>query len=145
MTVNYNGDTSNLLYSLDGGEPQIEKTFTGLDSGAHEIRVIDINGCGDAMLPIPVQMVNSPAFFSPNGDGINDTWKIPVVSEQPGVKIFIYDRYGKLLKELQTGQDWDGRFNSFELPADDYWFTVNYIDPLTNLPKEYRSHFSIIR
>ncbi|MDI1256399.1 MAG: choice-of-anchor L domain-containing protein [Flavobacterium sp.] len=145
LTVIYNGDTSNLLYSLDGQEPQTGNVFTGLDSGPHEITVIDINGCGDAMLPIPIQMVNSPAFFTPNGDGINDTWKIPVVSDLPGVRLFIYDRYGKLLKQLQVSQDWDGKFNGSELPADDYWFTVNYVDPLTGLPKEYKSHFSLIR
>jgi gliding motility-associated-like protein len=36
----------------------------------------------------------------------------------------LFDRYGKLIKELQNNIGWDGTFNGHELPATDYWFVV---------------------
>jgi gliding motility-associated-like protein len=45
---------------------------------------------------------------------------------QPGAKISIFDRYGKLLKQISsTGAGWDGTYNGYLMPSDDYWFTVD--------------------
>ena len=45
---------------------------------------------------------------------------------QPNSTVLIYDRYGKLLKQLLTVQydGWDGSYNGAILPTDDYWFQV---------------------
>ena len=137
------GDGTNFVYSLDGDTPQVSNIFTNVGTGAHEITVIDINGCGSRALPIPVKLVSSPAAFTPNGDGINDTWDIE--GDILYSSLTIYDRYGRLLKQLtQKNKGWDGTINSQALPADDYWFSLNYIDS-SGAPKEYKSHFSLIR
>jgi gliding motility-associated-like protein len=138
------GNGSNFVYSLDGQTPQTSNIFTNVDSGAHEVSVIDINNCGDLPLPVPVPLVNSPAYFSPNGDGINDVWRIQGLQNQLSSQVFIYDRYGKMLKQLSGNSDgWDGTFNGLALPADDYWFTVTYIE--NGDPKEFKSHFTLRR
>lgn len=138
------GNGSNFVYSLDGQTPQTSNIFTNVDSTSHEVTVIDINGCGDLPLPIPVPLVNSPAYFSPNGDGINDMWKIQGLQNQLASQVFIYDRYGKMLKQISGNSDgWDGTFNGLALPADDYWFTVTYIE--NGEPKEFKSHFTLRR
>jgi gliding motility-associated-like protein len=63
---------------------------------------------------------------------------------QDNPKLFIYDRYGKLLKQLSpNGAGWDGTFNGYPLPADDYWFSITYTE--NNISKLYKSHFSLKR
>ncbi|HET8810447.1 MAG TPA: T9SS type B sorting domain-containing protein, partial [Flavobacteriaceae bacterium] len=76
--------------------------------------------------------IDYPKFFTPNGDGYNDTWNIIGISDQPNAQIYIFDRYGKLLKQLSpTGPGWDGTYNGRPMPSSDYWFRVQYIEPMT--------------
>jgi gliding motility-associated-like protein len=144
--VPFVGSGDNFVYSLDGKTPQSSNIFTNVSEGPHEITVIDIHGCGSAAVPIPVNMVSSPKFFSPNGDGFNDIWRISGLENQPTSKVTIFDRYGKLIKEffLSSTDGWDGTFNGQPLPGDDYWFIVNYQDE-NGVPREYKSHFSLVR
>ncbi|HEX8561649.1 MAG TPA: T9SS type B sorting domain-containing protein, partial [Flavobacterium sp.] len=62
-------------------------------------------------------------------------------------KIYIFDRYGKLLKQISpaTGPagGWDGTFTGQLMPSTDYWFTVYYNENGTN--KEFKAHFSLKR
>ena len=91
-------------------------------------------------------VIDYPLYFTPNGDGRNETWNIIGIDTQPNAKIYIFDRYGKLLKQVSpTGSGWDGTFNGNMLPTSDYWFTVVYIEPLTGNPKEFRAHFTLKR
>ncbi|MFE3846765.1 choice-of-anchor L domain-containing protein [Flavobacterium sp. LB3P45] len=143
ITVPFVGDGSNFLYSLDAGPPQERNVFTNVSSGIHEITVSDAN-CGTFTIPVIVKLINSPKFFTPNGDGFNDTWNITGIPNQENLKLYIFDRYGKLLKELlPNGSGWDGTFNGYKLPADDYWFSIIYTED--NISKEYKSHFSLKR
>ena len=137
------GDGTNFLYSLDGNSPQTSNIFTNVSSGTHEISVSDANGCGST-IPIVFKLINGPKFFTPNGDGFNDTWNISEMPEQDNLKLLIFDRYGKLLKQLfPNDPGWDGTFNGYPLPADDYWFSISYIE--SGNIKEFRSHFSLKR
>ena len=87
-----------------------------------------------------------PKYFTPNNDGYNDTWNIWSLKNQPDTKIYIFDRFGKLIKQLSpAGEGWDGTFNGQPLPSTDYWFKADYIDPKTGLTKEVRGHFSLKR
>jgi gliding motility-associated-like protein len=91
-----------------------------------------------------VKIIDYPHFFTPNGDGYNDTWNIVGLSEFHNTKIYIFDRYGKLLKQISTkGAGWDGTFNGHLLPASDYWFLVEYDEQ--NIAKQFRAHFSLKR
>jgi gliding motility-associated-like protein len=142
-TVPSLGNGSNFLYSLDGSSPQTSNIFTNVSPGIHEISISDANGCGST-IPISIKLINGPKFFTPNGDGYNDTWNVTEMPDQGNLKLFIFDRYGKLLRELSpNGIGWDGTFNGYPLPADDYWFSISYVENGVN--KEYKSHFSLKR
>ena len=86
-----------------------------------------------------LQVINQRDF---NGDGYNDFWNpIGLNYMETSVKVQVFDRYGKLIKELNAlGNGWNGTFNGDLLPTDDYWFIVT----LTN-EKTYRGHFTLKR
>ena len=142
ITINATGNGGNYEYSLDGGPFQDSPTFDNVSSGTHIVTVRDKNGCGS--VTDEVLVINYPKFFTPNGDGFNETWNIVDLEEQLNAVIYIYDRYGKLLTQIYPSKNgWDGFYNGAAMPSTDYWFTVTYEE--NNQTKEFRSHFSLKR
>jgi len=132
------------LYSLDNGPTQTSNVFTNVDSGSHIVTVTDVNGC--TYLTKTATIIGYPTYFTPNGDGFHDTWNI--VGLGASAKVFIYDRYGKLIKQINpTGEGWDGTLNGEPLSSTDYWFTVDYTEdyPTVGTSKVFKSHFSLKR
>lgn len=145
ITVIPDGYGDNYIYQIDGGLFQESNVFTNVPSGNHEIVIRDKNGCGDST-PINVLVLQYPKFFTPNSDGYNDFWNIYDLQElsDTNAKISIFDRQGKLLKQISPfGQGWDGMHNGKALLADDYWFVANYTKD--GISREFKSHFSIKR
>ena len=139
VTVLPNG---NYEYKLDYNPFQDNNEFTNLSMGTHEIWVRDKLGCG--VKKIIVQIINYPNYFTPNGDSFHDTWNISELRNQPNSYISIFDRYGKLIKQIKpSGPGWDGNYNGNPLPATDYWFTVYYVEQKKN--EQFSSHFSLLR
>jgi gliding motility-associated-like protein len=67
----------------------------------------------DPHIEQPIQRIYFPTAFSPNGDGINDTWQIMGLEEQHLLHIEIYDRWGGLVYACQGSSSlcaWDGHF-----------------------------------
>ena len=131
-------------YNIDNGSWQDNDTFTDVQAGHHVVMARDKNGCGFSLFNIMV--MDYLLFFTPNNDGYFDNWKIIGIDNQINAKIFIYDRYGKLLKQLSpTSIGWDGTFNGLKLPSSDYWFTVEFIEPKDGSLKQFNSHFTLKR
>lgn len=134
----------NYLYQLDSGPLQTSPIFENVSAGIHQITVSDANGCSASITESNILVIKHPKYFTPNGDGFNDTWKLSGLTTSLITKIYIFDRYGKLLKEISAdGTGWDGTYLGVPMPADDYWFTVDYLENLT--PKKFKSHFSLKR
>ncbi len=134
--VEGNGDYE---YSLDGITYQDSNEFTNLAINEYTVYVRDKNGCGIATESI--YLLYYPKFFTPNGDGYNDTWQLINSIKEPNNKIYIFNRYGKLLKQLQaTDIGWDGTSNGNLLPSNDYWFVLERQNG-----KTYRGHFTLKR
>jgi gliding motility-associated-like protein len=135
-------------YSLDDGPRQTSTVFENVGIGNHTIYVWDTEGglsssC-DPLVITNVQTIDYPHYFTPNGDGYHDTWNIQGLYNQPNAKIYIFDRYGKLIKQLSSQSlGWDGTYNGNILPASDYWFTVDFIE--NNAQKQFKAHFSLKR
>ncbi|WP_395053275.1 choice-of-anchor L domain-containing protein [Flavobacterium sp.] len=142
VTIEATGTGGDYEYQLDDGQFQDSPIFDHVMSGIHIITVRDKNGCGTTSVEAIV--VNYPKYFTPNGDGFNETWNIVDLSEQQFATIYIYDRYGKLLKQIKpSGQGWDGMYNNQILIADDYWFTISYLK--NGESKEFKAHFTLKR
>ncbi|MCL9769113.1 T9SS type B sorting domain-containing protein [Flavobacterium sp. HXWNR69] len=139
LLVTVTGGTGVLEYQLDNGALQSSNVFTNVSSGLHTITAVDTQGC--TYLTYEVYVIEYPQYFTPNGDGYNDTWFIAGL--QATDKINIFDRYGKLIKQLQGEESWDGTYNQQQLPSTDYWFTVDYTE--NGNPKQFKAHFSLKR
>ncbi|RXR31820.1 T9SS type B sorting domain-containing protein [Flavobacterium piscinae] len=121
VEINYTG-LGNYVFSLDGSFFQNSPIFTNVSAGEYTITINDLNGCEATFETIIV--LDYPKFFTPNGDGINDYWKIENLN-QPAAKIYIFNRYGKFLKQIgSNGLGWDGNFSGSPMQASDYWFTL---------------------
>lgn len=132
------------LYQLDDGPFQESPVFEYVSLGTHSITVQDKNGCSLPITRNNVLVVNYPKFFTPNNDGYNDTWNIFTLQDQSSSKILIFDRYGKFLKEIfPNGSGWDGTYIGQPMPANDYWFSIEYTEQ--DIPKKFKSHFSLKR
>ena len=128
-------------FAFNDGTFQDSPVFEDVEPGIHKISVKDKNGCGIA--EIMVSVIGYKYFFTPNSDGINDTWQVLGISEQFQAEslIYIFDRHGRLLTQIATnGEGWDGTYNGSALPADDYWFRVNLEDG-----RSFTGNFSLIR
>lgn len=131
------------LHYENGTETSFQNStlFENVPGGFHELIVANNNGCGQTTKSFAV--LNAPKFFTPNGDGYNDYWNLtgrnsPIYEN---AIIFIFDRYGKLLKQLTPSSlGWDGTYLKQPLPADDYWFTIKLEDG-----RQAKSHFSLKR
>jgi len=145
IVVNTPVGTGPFQYQLDNGPIQETNVFYNVSGGLHTVSVRDALGCTD--LKGDVLIVDYPRFFTPNGDTYNDTWNVIGLESQPNSRIYIFDRYGKFLKQISPiGKGWDGTYNGRELPSTDYWFTVDYIDPnRNNGNRTFKSHFSLKR
>ena len=67
-----------------------------------------------------------PNAFSPNGDGINDTWKIKYLDTYPGATVDVYNRYGQLVFHSNGYKnEWDGTTNGQALNTGTYYYVIN--------------------
>ena len=132
------------LYAYSMDYPNLfqeSNLFESVPAGIHEIFVKDLNGCGISQQTISV--IGIPPYFTPNGDGVNDTWNVQGVSKDFNFNttIYIFNRFGKLVKQLATtGNGWDGTLNGEPMPADDYWYAVYLEDGRIS-----KGHFTLKR
>ena len=67
-----------------------------------------------------------PNIFSPNGDGINDTWVIQNMDTYPLATVKVFTRTGQVVFETKTGGAvWDGIFNGKPLPVATYYYVID--------------------
>lgn len=127
-------------YSIDGINYQDSNVFTLEEGGLYKAYVREVHDCGlDSENFI---IISIPQFFSPNGDGINDTWYVKGLIHFPKSELKIFDRFGKLITILnRNNTSWDGFYNGKQLISDDYWFVFKTDENSI----ETKGHFSMVR
>jgi gliding motility-associated-like protein len=70
----------------------------------------------------PIGIFNT---FTPNGDGINDTWEIAGMQDFENAQVNVYTRWGQLVhKSLGYAQEWDGTNKGKKLPSATYYYVI---------------------
>lgn len=95
----------------------------------YTLTVSSDNGCGiatDAMHVFVFNAIYIPKAFSPNGDGLNDTWKIPALAAFPAFELTVFNRFGqKVFQNKNVNVPWDGTFNGSPVAAGAYVYEIN--------------------
>ncbi|MBD77827.1 MAG: hypothetical protein CL840_02645, partial [Crocinitomicaceae bacterium] len=66
--------------------------------------------------------------FSPNGDGVNDTWEIGIINDYPNAKVQIFNRWGQVLYESYPYVPWDGKYKNEDMPLGTYYYIIDLND-----------------
>ncbi|MCF4101323.1 T9SS type B sorting domain-containing protein [Gillisia sp. M10.2A] len=139
-----NSVSSESLFALDrsDGHYQTSSIFSGVTPGIHTVFAKNSSECG--LVQEEIIVFGFPIFFTPNNDGYNDLWK-PITDAEYGITIqalYIYDRYGKLIKQLDPdGPGWNGTYNGKDMPSDDYWFKAT----IQESNQIFNGHFTLKR
>lgn len=106
-----------------------------------------IDGCtySDQVLLEVVRLIDIMTAFTPNGDGINDTWTIRDIQDYPNARVIVYDRWGQRVFST-TGYDepWDGTNGGAKLPTATYYYHIQ-LNKLEGQVPPFVGYVSIIR
>jgi gliding motility-associated-like protein len=124
--LSLNKDSSNIQYPIH--------TYVG--EGFHTVQLIVTSGhnCADTTTRIvevlPEIFVYVPNSVSPNGDGINDTWKPIITNADPNAYVlYLYNRWGEQVWETHDlNQAWDGGHKGDKIKEDVYVWILWYKD-----------------
>lgn len=107
---------------------------------------------GECAEDFKVEIVGYPKFLTPNNDGANDTWSLADVHHKYDElyikRIYIFDRFGKLLTAFGAYGSWDGTYHGKQMPSNDYWFRIEYTQTLpdgSQQEKIFRKNFTLKR
>jgi len=106
-----------------------------------------INGCTfiDVVNVEILLLIQPPNTFSPNDDGINDTWEIPGIVDYPGSEVLIYDRWGqRVFRSNGYREPWDGTNNGNKVSTGTYYYHIQ-LNELEGQSAPYTGFISIIR
>lgn len=109
------------------GQPG-EQTYQVTQAQTVTLMVTDVNGCQatrDIQVTDQCPIITIPNTFTPNGDGINDTWKIAGLENDPTVTVRVFSRYGSQVYESRGyGIAWNGEYHGKKLPAGTYYYII---------------------
>lgn len=98
------------------------------DDITYVLTVYSAEGC-TASDAVEVKVLRQPVIpnaFSPNGDGINDTWIIKNLEKYPDCIVEIYNRYGqRVYYSVGYTRPWDGTLNGRPLPVGTYYWVIH--------------------
>jgi len=139
--------TNEVSYTLDGSFTNTTGIFNNVSDGEHIITVVNtVTGCTSDPITLQVDLscFGIPNFFTPDGDGINDTWYPKGVEDFPNITVKIFDRYQRLIVNYNGSQhSWDGSYNGKLLPSGDYWYIIKLNEPDDN--REFKGNFTLYR
>ena len=104
---------------------------------------IDCNNSFTHIIAISNELI-IPLFFTPNNDSINDFWKVLGLDSFTEVEIVVFNRFGKLLGNLDVHIGWDGRYNGIEMIPNDYWYLLSAVN-INNEIIIKKGHFSLLK
>lgn len=114
----------------------LRPTVSPVSSTRYTLTAVSLEGCGTASDTVNVYVYKKiavPNAFSPNADGVNDTWNISHLSGYNNIDLSVFNRYGQPVYNAKNySRPWDGTFNGKPLPVGTYYYVL---DLKLGLPK----------
>ncbi|WP_104735202.1 T9SS type B sorting domain-containing protein [Hanstruepera ponticola] len=127
----------NYLFSLDGTNFQLSNIFE-IEGGNYTVFVKAEGDCGIVSENYIHFVI--PKFFTPNNDGQNDTFNLKGIESFSESEVYIFDRYGKLIKSaLNQPFSWDGTYRNEVLQTSDFWYYIRIENQI------FKGHFTLKR
>jgi gliding motility-associated-like protein len=146
FTLQVTGNADSLLWQ-DG---QTSSVYQVKDSGTYQ--VIAKNGCGMDTLSAKISYYSCactlllPNAFTPNSDGVNDSFHPLHPCEMTNFHMSIFNRYGqKVFESADPEKGWDGRFAGIKLDTGNYVWMATYINTTTNKQVQKKGSVLLIR
>ncbi|HQP04620.1 MAG TPA: gliding motility-associated C-terminal domain-containing protein, partial [Bacteroidales bacterium] len=140
------GGTAPYSFTWGTGTSPVEY-ISGLVEGQYLITILDSMACEAEVGPITIidvqeDCIRIPNAFTPNADGVNDTWIIDNIDMYPRAYIEVFNRWGQCIFEAKGSEDpWDGTYNGKIVPTGPYIYVVN----LFNGDEAYTGTVTIVR
>jgi len=117
-------------YSLDNDKDwQNSNVFLNVPHGIHKVYVREkTNICAVTIKEFIIFKINN--IITPNGDNVNDGWKIEGLENYPGTIVRVMDKNGRIVLETTVKGKffWNGTFLGRVLPTDNYWYHIILTD-----------------
>jgi gliding motility-associated-like protein len=145
ITAIATGGLEDYTFIFDGDDNGTDNTYFINRTDTFTVRVIDANGCEvEAQIFMEFIDIELPNFFTPDGDGMNDTWVPRNMEGFPEILTIIFDRYGRELYRITLNSTgWDGMYQGSMLPTGDYWYVVKLNGERDE--REFVGHFTLYR
>ncbi|MES2428532.1 MAG: gliding motility-associated C-terminal domain-containing protein [Bacteroidota bacterium] len=120
-------------------------------TGEYYIKATNSMGCSIiksvkvTVLPPPPYILTAPNAFTPNNDGVNDTFSLHIEGYVSFDKLEVYNRYGQLIYTEKQNAVWNGYYNGHDLPTGTYYWIFNGSDTYYNTPIKKSGYVAIIR
>jgi len=114
-------------YIFDWSNGDLTQNILALSIGDYFLVVTDSNNCSVAkntVLTTSFECILIPTVITPNGDGVNDSWKIKNLENYEQVIIQVIDENGLLLFQSESKEQWDGSYKGKILQAGTYYYIV---------------------
>jgi gliding motility-associated-like protein len=139
-----NGGFGNYTFMFNGELNDANPSYIYYKTQDFLVTVQDANGCNASV----TQRFNyidicTPNYFTPNGDGLNDTWAPGCTINYKNLTFSVLDRYGRELGNYHLGESWDGKYQGVELPSGDYWYVLKLNNSKDD--REFVGHFTLYR
>ena len=118
VTDQFDAENCNPYNDTDGdGFSNLDELNAGSDP-------YDINNFPTDFQSLNLTITN---FFSPNGDGVNDTWQTSAIERYPNNEVWVYSRAGLLVFNKKNYQNnWNGTLNGNPLPEGSYYYLIDF-------------------
>ena len=107
----------------------LNPTVNPAENKLYTLQVTSNKGCGIATDTVLVKVFKAlyiPDAFTPNGDGINDTWFIETLQAYPGAEVKVFNRYGQLVFDNhEKNISWDGKYKGILQTSGAYVYTID--------------------
>ncbi len=108
---------------------KLNPTASPVDNITYTLHATSDMGCGIISAAVFVRVykkITIPSTFSPNGDGVNDTWNIEALETYPQSQLKVFNRSGQqVFSSTGYSKPWNGGYKGYVLPSGTYYYTID--------------------